>query len=648
MTREEQWLGAIAGMDGVTPPSMPVWHYEQMLAAIYDAVVGASPAREFPERSWHLDEFLWAVYCAVAGLDDPGIPAPTCRIEEFWRGIYLKAMNDEDAAVPTPVWRIEEFLAEVFNNLTTAELKTVTGTMLHVLDALAKPAEELLVSLSPIQDLHGYDSPWPAGGGKNKFNVDALVDTTDITVSNGSITVTGNSKNSTKKLSDVADLVVGETYTLTASTTGNENLIYLYGTGANISWTFGASKTVTQEMLDALVFFYGGAGVTSTITDMMIRLSSVTDATFAPYSNICPISGRTGLTVYRTGKNLCGGTSSGTSSGLTFQRDSSDGGFAISGTSTGNYPQNRMWNVGKHFSIGTTLTISTNTAGTVPSGAKLYAILYERDSESGADVASHSTRNGSNTFTISHPYQYVNIVAEGNGITYSGVKLYTMLELGSTATTYEPYAGSTYAVGWTTEAGTVYHGTVDVVTGVLTVTHARTNLSTSWYWYVGNTQPTGLTVVSTTNFPAHKGNVAICSHYNNSSTPYVVNLNIGEFIISDGGNSGYFCFKGESGGTADEFKAIITAQETAGTPIQVCYELATPLTYQLTAQEVEMLLGENYLWESSGADLSLTYYADGNVNALDALNLMLGNRYVNDHTPEDVSDREALDILLGR
>lgn len=115
MTREELWLAAIAGLEGAVPPDYPVWHYEQMLAAIYDAVTGAADPRPFPERSWHLDEFLYAVYCAVAGLDDPGCPTPTCRIEEFWRGIYEKKSGVETAAVPTPVWRIEEFLSAVFD-----------------------------------------------------------------------------------------------------------------------------------------------------------------------------------------------------------------------------------------------------------------------------------------------------------------------------------------------------------------------------------------------------------------------------------------------------------------------------------------------------------------------------------------------------
>lgn len=128
MTREELWLAAIAGLEGAVPPDYPVWHYEQMLAAIYDAVTGAADPRPFPERSWHLDEVLYAVYCAVAGLDDPGCPEPTCRLEQFWVGI-LGQVNGETVTVPEPVWRIEEFLKGVFDAASDwgATMLTETG-----------------------------------------------------------------------------------------------------------------------------------------------------------------------------------------------------------------------------------------------------------------------------------------------------------------------------------------------------------------------------------------------------------------------------------------------------------------------------------------------------------------------------------------
>ena len=156
---------------------------------------------------------------------------------------------------------------------------------------------------------------------------------------------------------------------------------------------------------------------------------------------------------------------------------------------------------------------------------------------------------------------------------------------------------------------TVYGGSLDVVSGELTVDRVSTNLSASWYWFVGSTQPSGKTVISTSSFPEHKGNIATCSHYKQGNTIYVVDMNYGEFIVSDGGVGAYFCFKNETGGTVQEFKDIITAQENAGTPIQICYELATPITYQLTPTQVKSLLGTNNVWADTGDIIELEYFS---------------------------------------
>ena len=59
-----------------------------------------------------------------------------------------------------------------------------------------------------------------------------------------------------------------------------------------------------------------------------------------------------------------------------------------------------------------------------------------------------------------------------------------------------------------------------------------------------------------------------------------------------------------------------------------------------------MLLGNNTLWADTG-DITVTYMADGNANDVEALNILLGNRYVNLGEPDEATDREALDILLG-
>ena len=48
--------------------------------------------------------------------------------------------------------------------------KTVgPAPIISISDAKPKPAKSLIVGMEPIQDLHGYDSPWPAGCGKNLY-----------------------------------------------------------------------------------------------------------------------------------------------------------------------------------------------------------------------------------------------------------------------------------------------------------------------------------------------------------------------------------------------------------------------------------------------------------------------------------------------
>jgi hypothetical protein len=62
---------------------------------------------------------------------------------------------------------------------------------------------------------------------------------------------------------------------------------------------------------------------------------------------------------------------------------------------------------------------------------------------------------------------------------------------------------------------------------------------------------------------------------------------------------------------------------------------------------VTTLLGMNNVWSDANGDLELTYYADGNASDVEALNILFGNRYVNNHEDDEPTDREALDIILG-
>lgn len=160
---------------------------------------------------------------------------------------------------------------------------------------------------------------------------------------------------------------------------------------------------------------------------------------------------------------------------------------------------------------------------------------------------------------------------------------------------------TTYPVNWQTEAGTVYGGTVDVVTGVLTVDRASVDLGTlSWtknalpndnfrFQSVREDMKAGVATV--------KANM-LCSAY---KTVTANDTYLGRTGVSNNGPNKQICICDMSYSDAASFK-------TAMSGVQLVYELSTPVTYQLTPQEVQMLLGEDYVWSDSG-DVSLSYYA---------------------------------------
>ena len=86
------------------------------------------------------------------------------------------------------------------------------------------------------------------------------------------------------------------------------------------------------------------------------------------------------------------------------------------------------------------------------------------------------------------------------------------IEVGAAASAYEPYKGNTYPISWESEAGTVYGGTLDVTTGLLTVrpyyaSYAGETLTGPWVssmdvYAQGTTPTTGAQVVDLGGMPS--------------------------------------------------------------------------------------------------------------------------------------------------
>lgn len=161
----------------------------------------------------------------------------------------------------------------------------------------------------------------------------------------------------------------------------------------------------------------------------------------------------------------------------------------------------------------------------------------------------------------------------------------TQLEIGTETTTYEPYTEQTITA---TLPQTVYGGTLDLVSGVLTVTHTAVDMgSLIWSSYGTGLFYANLTGAKVGDYstPAN----AYCSCYEilskaQTATETGVAINNGQ-SRANAHDSSY--------ATASDFKTAVTGQT-------LCYELATPTTYQLTPHELETLIGKNTVSTENG------------------------------------------------
>lgn len=170
----------------------------------------------------------------------------------------------------------------------------------------------------------------------------------------------------------------------------------------------------------------------------------------------------------------------------------------------------------------------------------------------------------------------------------------------STDTTYHAYNGATY----TTSLGhTVYGGTLDVTSGTLTVDRAMTTIGALT---VGKTNDYFYMTIS----DKKAGNTNLISDYY-ATTASVTVAGMADGEIKGNASSPNVYIK-------DSNYTDATAFKNARANVEIVYELATPQTYSVSPQQVELLQGTNNLWTDCG-DVNVTY-AIISADAVEALN----------------------------
>lgn len=188
---------------------------------------------------------------------------------------------------------------------------TATGSLITLDAPYGGIFDSLLVPITPTQDLHGYDRPWPAGGGKNKWNpttggtAEGTYNGITYTKNDdGSYSFSGTATGSTWINFGNITLHAG-TWTASVTKTGSYTGRVAFGAnnGAFLRYPELTTypRTVTSESETTGNFginFANGVEITGTLT-LWIQIESGSSATsWTPYSNICPISGIDNLSVY--------------------------------------------------------------------------------------------------------------------------------------------------------------------------------------------------------------------------------------------------------------------------------------------------------------------------------------------------------------
>ena len=229
----------------------------------------------------------------------------------------------------------DEEITSIKENLTDKApviTDTASGSIASFSDGANNlPLKSLVVNINPVQDLHGQESPYPAGGGKNLFNGTFLQGY--WAYANGAWT------SDTKWIATEKIPCKPSTY-YTASADNRQTrwqgFVYYDNNGDYISSQNLNNKVpigyTAQTPANAAYLIFNIAGESETLDPISpsdvthFQLEEGQTATsYAPYSNIYPISGWTGANVYHSGAD----TSDATTYSITFP---SEAGTVYGGT----------------------------------------------------------------------------------------------------------------------------------------------------------------------------------------------------------------------------------------------------------------------------------------------------------------------------
>ena len=306
-------------------------------------------------------------------------------------------------------------------------------------------------------------------------------------------------------------------------------------------------------------------GTATPLKALIVNVEPVQAGTGNPSpTNVRPISGWTGCEIYVASENL-------------FDISSADSGWRLS--TTGDAYRDDGYYLSDYISVEVGKTYEKNSP---------IIDAYHRLCTYDASKTVVRVINDSNEVTIASGEAYVRFCG-----------LLTEENKAFFGTDY-----NSYSVTWSDEAGNVFGGTLDVASGVLTVTHSMFTLDSS------------LTAAE----------IAIVIQTSHTRVYYAPYDNVGKpltgFVCDTFKDNGtvaglYYVWHSTSPTAARMFFGVPVSVTTpteaiawfTSNPTHIVYELATPTTYQLNPQQVTALAGYNTVGSDAGS-VDVAYRAD--------------------------------------
>ena len=483
----------------------------------------------------------------------------------------LNHMEDGIAGVEADVSSLDTRL------LASMPHDTASGSIASFPDGAAMPVIDCSVAVAPNQDLHGYDNPWPAGGGVNKYPESAISGTNNavtVTQNGGSYSLSGTASAYTQFISTESFTLQAGTYTLKEFNWVASIYVQLRSLDGQSVYANTAGEESNTFTLESETTVKARIVVNAnTVTNRTIQIEIVSGSTapsvYSPYSNICPISGWTECKVTRTGKNL--------------------------------------WQFANAYTAVASSTLIANQALSAPMKAGNYvlscygsignaAAFTFRDSANNAlatvTLNSSSLSDGRyvKSFTLSDTAVKLNLFTN-NTLDINNIQV----EVGTTATAFEtPVTPQVYTIDLD---GTRYGGTLDVTSGKLTVTLKSVNIADLLFSYSSSD------LYFKTEIADRKvGNFTFFGSSALAISPTSIFGQMPNWSFVGGGSNKNVYIKCLDYTDPTAFKNALSGQT-------IVYELATPIEVDLTPAEITTLLGTNNIFADCG-DTTVDYYAD--------------------------------------